>query len=123
MLSFHCRETVCGCAKILSAKSWHTSLLDPESFPTKEISGTGFYTYAICWGLNNGVLDKATYLPIVVKGWQVMVGAIQQDGKLGFIQPIGAAPDLVNENATEAYGIGSPHIGKRTSIKVVNNSN
>jgi rhamnogalacturonyl hydrolase YesR len=40
--------------------SWHASLLDPESYNIKETSGTGFYTYALLWGLNNKLLDKKT---------------------------------------------------------------
>lgn len=58
-------------AKIASIQqadgSWHSSLLDPESYPVKETSGTGFYTYAILWGLNNGILDKKTYWPVIEK--------------------------------------------------------
>src|SRR5258705_7099617 len=41
--------------------SWHASLLDPESYPNKEMSGTGFYMYGFIWGLNNKLLDKKTY--------------------------------------------------------------
>lgn len=87
--------------------SWHTSLLDPASYPNKEISGTGFYAYAILWGLNNGMLDKATYWPIALKSWKAMMQELKQDGMIGYIQPIGAAPDLVNEHSTEIYGIGA----------------
>ncbi|MUI11520.1 hypothetical protein GJV26_03305 [Massilia dura] len=87
--------------------TWHASLLDPESFPVKETSGTGFYTYAILWGLNNGVLDRATYWPVVEKAWPALVGAVQPDGKLGYVQPVGAAPDKVDANSTETYGPGA----------------
>ena len=37
---------------------WHASLLNPESYPAKETSGTGFYTYAILWGIKNKMLNK-----------------------------------------------------------------
>lgn len=87
--------------------SWHTSLLDPASYPNKEISGTGFYTYAILWGLNKGILDKNTYWPIAKKAWAAMVEEVKENGMLGYIQPIGAAPDLVNEHSTEIYGVGA----------------
>jgi unsaturated rhamnogalacturonyl hydrolase len=49
--------------------SWHASLLDPHSYPVKETSGTGFHTYAILWGLNNGLLDDDTYWPVVNRAW------------------------------------------------------
>jgi rhamnogalacturonyl hydrolase YesR len=87
--------------------SWHTSLLDPGSYPDKETSGTGFYTYAILWGLNNGVLDRATYWPVVARAWTVLAGAVQPDGKLGYVQPVGAAPERVDADSTETYGPGA----------------
>jgi unsaturated rhamnogalacturonyl hydrolase len=87
--------------------SWHASLLDPESFPPKETSGTGFYTYALLWGLNNGTLDKKTYWPVVQKAWKALATAVHPDGMLGYVQKIGAAPDKVDENSTEVYGVGA----------------
>ena len=87
--------------------SWHSSLLDPESYPVKETSGTGFYTYAILWGLNNKILDKNTYWPVIEKSWPVLLSAVRTDGMLGFVQPVGAAPDKVDENSTETYGPGA----------------
>lgn len=100
--------------------SWHASLLDPDSYPIKELSGTGFYVYAILWGLNSGILDKKTYWPIVEKGWATMLKEVKQNGMLGFIQPIGAAPDLVNENSTEIYGIGAFLLAGTELYKYVN---
>jgi rhamnogalacturonyl hydrolase YesR len=87
--------------------SWHASLLDPASFPVKEMSGTGFFCYAITWGLNQGILEKQQYLPVVEKSWKAMVSAVQDDGMLGYVQPIGASPDAVNANSTEVYGVGA----------------
>lgn len=87
--------------------SWHASLLDPESYPPKETSGTGFYTYALLWGLNNGTLDKKTYWPVVKKAWTALATSVHPDGMLGYVQKIGAAPDKVDENSTEVYGVGA----------------
>lgn len=87
--------------------SWHASLLDPASFPVKEMSGTGFFCYAMAWGLNHGVLEKQQYLPVVEKSWKAMVSAVHEDGMLGYVQPIGASPDAVNANSTEVYGVGA----------------
>lgn len=87
--------------------SWHSSLLDPASYPVKETSGTSFYTYALLWGLNNGLLDRATYGPVVTRSWQVLQESVQADGKLGYVQPVGAAPDRVDAGSTETYGPGA----------------
>jgi len=87
--------------------SWHASLLDPESYPIKETSGTGFYCYAILWGLNHGLLDKGQYIPVAKKAWTVLISSVQPDGMLGYVQPIGASPDKVNAQSNEVYGTGA----------------
>ncbi len=98
-------------AKIASIQqsdgSWHTSLLDPNTYSKPEISGTGFYTYALLWGLNKGILDKKIYWPVVVKSWKMMVSHIGENGKIGYIQPIGSSPETIDENSSEIYGIGA----------------
>lgn len=30
---------------------WRASLLDPESYPGGEVSGSGFFCYALAWGI------------------------------------------------------------------------
>ena len=87
--------------------SWHSSLLDPENYPVKETSGTGFYTYAILWGLNNKILDKKTYWPVVEKSWLALTSSVHKNGMLGYVQPVGAAPDKVDASTTETYGPGA----------------
>ncbi len=97
-------------AKILSLQSadgfWHASLLDPASYPTPEMSATAFFVYGFAWGINNGYLDRSTYLPAVIRGWKSMVSNVNADGKVGFIQPIGADPKAVTADMTEVYGVG-----------------
>ena len=97
-------------AKILSIQSsdgyWHASLLDPDSYPNPEMSATAFFVFGLAWGINNGYLDKATYLPAVEKGWKSMVASVWPDGKVGYIQPIGADPKSVTREMTEVYGVG-----------------
>lgn len=86
---------------------WHASLLDPDSYPSPETSATGFITYALAYGINAGLLDRATYLPAVIKGWRAMLKAVEADGKLGYVQPIGADPRKVTRDMTEVYGVGA----------------
>lgn len=98
-------------AKIASIQqpdgSWHTSLLHPESFDVIETSGTGFYTYALLWGINNGTLDKKTYGPVVEKAWATLVSAIHPDGMLGYVQPIGWQPAPASAEGTAIFGVGA----------------
>ncbi|WP_084823246.1 glycoside hydrolase family 105 protein [Sphingobacterium sp. Ag1] len=87
--------------------SWHASLLDPESFPMKETSGTGFIGYALTWGINEGLLSFPKYQPVVTKAWDAMRSSVHSDGKLGYVQPQGAAPDQVSYDGTDVYGVGA----------------
>jgi len=97
-------------AKLLSLQDekgyWHASLLDPASYPNPEMSATSFFVFGFAWGINNGYLDKETYLPAVIKGWKAMVSSVWPDGKVGFIQPVGADPKAVTREMTEVYGVG-----------------
>ena len=85
---------------------WHASLLDPASYPNPEMSATAFFVFGFAWGIDNGYLDKQTYLPAVIKGWKAMVSCVWPDGKVGFIQPVGADPKAVTKEMTEVYGVG-----------------
>lgn len=87
--------------------TWHASLLDPDSYPAKETSGTGFYVYALMWGVNNGLLPEKEFLPVIQKGWEALTGCVQPNGKLGFVQEIGAAPGKATASDTEVYGVGA----------------
>jgi rhamnogalacturonyl hydrolase YesR len=86
---------------------WRASLLDPESYPLKETSGSGFYTYALAWGVNQGLLDRKTFEPAVRNAWTALVSCVNPDGKLTHVQPIGADPKKFNQEATEVYGVGA----------------
>jgi unsaturated rhamnogalacturonyl hydrolase len=87
--------------------SWHASLLDPGSYPIRETSGTGFYTYAILWGINNQLLKKKKFFPVVEKAWRVLTASVHPDGMLGYVQAIGAAPGQADNYSTEVYGVGA----------------
>ena len=86
---------------------WAMSLLAAELYPTPETSGTAFYTYGLAWGINNGVLDRETYLPVVMKGWDCLVGHVTDEGMLGYVQPVGAAPGSAWSDKSEVYGVGA----------------
>ena len=86
---------------------WRVSLLAKEKYASPETSGSSFLTYGLAWGVNNGHLDAATYGPVVRKGWQALVDAVGDDGKLGWVQPVGSAPDSVFETDSHLYGVGA----------------
>ena len=86
---------------------WRPSLLDPLEAPVPETSSTGFFCYALAWGINNRVLDRKAYLPVVKKAWRGLVSSVREDGKLGWVQRIGFAPDKVTADDNQEYGSGA----------------
>lgn len=86
---------------------WRSSLLDADSLPNPETSGTGFFTYSLAWGINKGLLDRAKYEPAVRRGWSAMVQAVRPDGMLGWVQRIGDKPGATSAETTEVYGVGA----------------
>jgi unsaturated rhamnogalacturonyl hydrolase len=87
---------------------WRASLLDPASYPGGEGSGSGFYCYALAWGVNRGLLDKGKYEPAVRKAWQGLNTLVSTEGRVGWVQPIGADPRRnFNAESYEVYGAGA----------------
>jgi unsaturated rhamnogalacturonyl hydrolase len=87
--------------------TWHAALLDQSSYPVKETSGTGFYCYALAYGINNGLLSYKEYYPVVAKAWGALTTSVHPDGKLGYVQQIGEKPETVSYDDTEVYGVGA----------------
>jgi rhamnogalacturonyl hydrolase YesR len=86
---------------------WSTGLLDPAAYNNQpEISGSALMTFGIAWGINNGILDRKVYTPVVTRAWAGMLQHIYADGRLGDIQQTGAAPSTFKPSASYNYGIG-----------------
>lgn len=90
---------------------WSRSLQDTAQAPGRETSGTAFFTYGLLWGINNGYLDKATYLPAAAKGWTYLsTVAMQANGSIGYVQPIGSAAvpgQIITATNTANFGVGA----------------
>lgn len=87
--------------------SWHASMLDAASYPQPENSASAFFCYGLAWGMRNGLLDKATYLEPMLKAWATLRSYVHEDGKLGYIQPVGHDPKHADQNSTDVYGVGA----------------
>ncbi len=85
---------------------WHASLLDPKDFPAPEISGSALLVYAMAWGINHGVLDRATYLPVVEAGWSGLLHHVYAEGRLGDVQQTGSEPAYYMPSSSYNYGVG-----------------
>jgi rhamnogalacturonyl hydrolase YesR len=85
---------------------WRTSLLCPESYDHGEVSGSGFYTFALAWGINNGLLDKK-HTPAVKKAWNALKACQHEDGRVGWVQNIGAFPEPASADSWQNFGTGA----------------
>ena len=90
---------------------WTRSMMDPEQAPGFETSGTAFFCYGLLWGVNNGYLSKKEFAPAIEKAWNYLTTiALQKDGKVGYVQPIGerAIPgQTVNADSQANFGVGA----------------
>jgi len=96
----------------LSDGLWGADLRNPSGFGYEE-SGTAFFTYAIAWGVNAGILAPAVYKPALTKAWTALnTIALQPSGEVGYVQgattgasrPSDGQPVKVTD--TSAYGVG-----------------
>lgn len=86
---------------------WRTGLLDPASYPLPENSGSAFFTYALAWGINNGILESSVYTPVVLKAWRGLVSHIYADGRFGSIQSVADSPGKFKPTSSYVYGVGA----------------
>ncbi|MCV9387354.1 glycoside hydrolase family 88 protein [Reichenbachiella sp. ABR2-5] len=92
---------------------WNASLHDPTNYGGKEATGTSLFVYGMAWGLNNNLIDSATYYPVVVKGWNALLEeSLHDDGFLGYVQSTGKEPSTGQpvtydkQPDFEDYGLG-----------------
>jgi rhamnogalacturonyl hydrolase YesR len=104
---------------------WTRSMMDPEQAPGPETSGTAFFTYGLLWGVNNGYLDINDYSKVIDKAWRYLTQiALQNDGKIGYVQPIGekAIPgQIINADSQANFGVGAFLLASCEYIRYINN--
>lgn len=88
---------------------WNMNLADSTHFPGPETSGTALFTYAMAWGINNGILDRAAYMPVVAKAWHGLTTlALEPSGRLTRVQNVGEGPIAPSRlNADVDFGVGA----------------
>lgn len=127
--NFHNREKYISlfremCERIKSLQQpdgvWRSSLLDPEEFSSPEASCSSFFCFALAWGINNNILERETYLPLVERAWIKLTTFVNEDGKLGWIQPVGHDPQNVTKDDSMEYGVGAFLLAGSEMIKLTN---
>jgi unsaturated rhamnogalacturonyl hydrolase len=118
-------STFIGMAQALAARQqpggyWNSDLGGTD-YAGPESSGTSFFLYGLAWGLNNGILDQNTYLPVVENAWNFLANtAIQPSGLLGYVQPTGSAPGATTATTTEDFGVGAFLLAARQMALLTN---
>jgi rhamnogalacturonyl hydrolase YesR len=92
---------------------WNVSLADATHYGGKELTGTALFVYGMAWGINNGIIDRKTYLPVLLKAWNAMVKeCVHPNGFLGYVQGTGKEPKdgqpvtFTSKPDFEDYGLG-----------------
>lgn len=92
---------------------WNVSLHDPDHFGGKELTGTALFVYGMAYGVNNGLLPREKYLPVLLKTWNAMVtDCLHPNGFLGYVQGTGKEPkdgqplSYDKQPDFEDYGLG-----------------
>jgi unsaturated rhamnogalacturonyl hydrolase len=72
---------------------WNVSLKDPGNFGGKEVTGSALFVYGIAWAINQDIISKKEYLPVVMKAWNAIIKeALHTDGFIGYVQGEGTGP-------------------------------
>jgi rhamnogalacturonyl hydrolase YesR len=85
---------------------WSSCLTDATDFPEPETSGTAAFAFAFAWGLNRGLLAPGMYRAAADKAWSALASAVDSNGALGWVQPVGGAPGASMQTDTAPYGVG-----------------
>ncbi len=93
---------------------WNVSLHDPDNYGGKELTGTAMFIYGMAYGVNNGLLDRVEYAPVIYKAWNAMVNeSLHPNGFLGYVQGTGKEPKEAQpvtyerEPDFDDYGLGA----------------
>jgi unsaturated rhamnogalacturonyl hydrolase len=85
---------------------WRSGLLDADYYDLPENSGSALITYGLAYGVNEGILDRKTYTPVIKRAWKGLLAHVYADGRLGCIQQVGAAPSSYKQTSSYIYGVG-----------------
>lgn len=99
---------------------WRVNLDDTVAYPNPESSGTAFFTYAIAWGINNGILDPEIYKPVIQKSWKGLCSVVDEEGRVGWGQKVGRDPSEVEEKDTGEYVSGAFLLAGSEMLKMAN---
>lgn len=77
-------------------------------YDVPETTSTALFTYAMAYGIHEGILDSTTILPVVEKAWQCLTTvSLHPDGSIGNCQPVGYDPrPNFGPSSTSSFCVG-----------------
>lgn len=97
---------------------WRPNLDDPAQFTMGESSGTGFFCHGLAWGLNRGLLNRATYLSSARRAWDGLLRSVADDGKVQWGQLVGDRPAPVKAGDSHEYVTGTLLLAGSEMVKL-----
>ncbi len=97
---------------------WRVSLVDPEYLDQGESSGSSFFTFALAWGINNGLLEEK-YRPDVERAWKALCGNVNEWGRLGYVQQVAGDPYPFYEDQWQVYATGAYLLAGCEMLKLI----
>jgi unsaturated rhamnogalacturonyl hydrolase len=98
---------------------WYPNLADEKDYGTRESSCTGFFNYGLAWGINNGILEKEEYLPVIEKSWAGLVSGVSDEGKVQWGQLVGSGPYKILKEDSHEYVTGTFLLAASEMYKIV----
>ncbi len=102
---------------------WRTSLLEPDEFDMPETSGTVLNVLGYFIGIREGILPEEEYLETALKGFEAVTNvAMDEKGRIGWVQVVALKPGIVRQEATNDYAVGTYLCICRELIKYIENN-
>ena len=104
---------------------WNVSLVCPANYGGPEMTGTGLFLYGMAWGVQQGILPRATYQKAMDKAWKALSASVHEDGFIGYNQGTGKDPaagqpvTFTSVPDFEDYGTGCLLLGAAEYYKLL----
>ena len=103
---------------------WRASLLDADSVPNPEASGSGAFLALFAFGVRAGLLPRAAYAPVIARAWAGLATTLvaPDASRVAFCQPVGAAPAPATAADASDFCLGLVVAGAAQVWALVNKS-
>ncbi|MGZ4777931.1 MAG: glycoside hydrolase family 88 protein [Thermoanaerobaculia bacterium] len=102
--------------------AWGSFLSQPDRCGSAETSATGLITFFLARGVNEGWLDRATYVPIVMRAFELLQRRVDAVGYVTGIQPPDTGPNCAQKTSNDDvinlnYGPGAVLLASAEVLK------